>query len=233
MEVLNLSCLSYHNIDVENIRIALNLSTVDIIDVDNIDAMLEEYTIICINSTNVYIIFRGTDSIRDCITDLNVTRTNTPYGEIHSGFLNVYDTIHNNIKNKIIELNKDNTIKTITFSGHSMGGALATIASIMIDIDEIIIYCITFGSPRVGDIKFSQLHHDKLKNNSIRYVHSGDLIPHLPIKLRFKHVKNKIYVDSTTILSRIINRIISHKFPHEINSYRDEYIKKYKYNLKI
>uniref|UniRef100_A0A7E4VPQ7 Lipase_3 domain-containing protein n=1 Tax=Panagrellus redivivus TaxID=6233 RepID=A0A7E4VPQ7_PANRE len=71
------------------------------------------------------------------------------------------------------------------FTGHSLGGALASLASSMFAYehptmakpDEV--FLITFGQPRVGNILYAAAH-DKIVPNSWRLVHSHDIVPHLP-----------------------------------------------------
>ena len=84
--------------------------------------------------------FRGTESIDDILTDLNISRVPIDFDfpidlkediYVHRGFLNQFDSIKLNIDQEIIEYYiKDSNKKKIIFSGHSLGGALATIASL-------------------------------------------------------------------------------------------------------
>ncbi|KAL9974502.1 hypothetical protein ACROYT_G011543 [Oculina patagonica] len=72
----------------------------------------------------------------------------------------------------------------IWVTGHSLGAALASLASTWLAYyniappKNIILY--TFGMPRVGDYDYA-LQHDQLVNNSWRVVNDNDLIPHFPI----------------------------------------------------
>jgi triacylglycerol lipase len=61
--------------------------------------------------------------------------------------------------------------KTFYYCGHSLGGALSTIAALTFgamypDARHV---CITFGSPRVGDTVFTDLFH-KHVDESVRCV---------------------------------------------------------------
>ena len=72
----------------------------------------------------------------------------------------------------------------IWVTGHSLGGAMASLASTWLAYyniaprKNIILY--TFGMPRVGNYHYA-LQHDRLVNNSWRVVNDNDLIPHFPI----------------------------------------------------
>jgi len=71
-----------------------------------------------------------------------------------------------------------------TFTGHSLGGALATLAAFRTvsekwaKSEEVLVY--TFGQPRVGSYSFATAYNH-LVPNSYRVVNAGwDLIPHIP-----------------------------------------------------
>jgi predicted lipase len=51
----------------------------------------------------------------------------------------------------------------------------------------------TFGSPRVGNNKFSQFF-STIIGNSFRVVHYRDIVPHLPPKdLGFHHISREVF----------------------------------------
>ena len=68
-------------------------------------------------------------------------------------------------------------------TGHSLGGALASLASTALLHDgsttksKLLMY--TFGQPRVGDYQYA-LRHDKLVPISFRVTHYRDVVVHLP-----------------------------------------------------
>ncbi|KAI6190617.1 Lipase-like protein [Aphelenchoides bicaudatus] len=73
---------------------------------------------------------------------------------------------------------------TVSFTGHSLGGALAALASMrtvlerLRDSSQIRLY--TFGEPRVGNHKFA-VEHDRLVPYSFRVINRNDIVPHLPL----------------------------------------------------
>ncbi|XP_071177791.1 lipase ZK262.3-like [Mytilus edulis] len=75
-------------------------------------------------------------------------------------------------------------------TGHSLGGAIASIASARllydgkIRNDKIALY--TFGMPRVGDRQYA-LDHNRLVNNSWRVIHRNDPVPHYPVSTGFSN----------------------------------------------
>ncbi|OZC12580.1 triacylglycerol lipase [Onchocerca flexuosa] len=79
-----------------------------------------------------------------------------------------------------------NNTRPIIFTGHSLGGSLASLASSHFayfyasrGIDSADIRLITFGEPRTGNRDYAYAH-DILVPVSFRVVHRGDLVPHLP-----------------------------------------------------
>jgi hypothetical protein len=95
---------------------------------------------------------------------------------VHDGFYEIYITLQQRLKDILSSYN--NIEPTIVFTGHSLGGALATLAfyDFLPQYPEAILY--TFASPRVGNIQFSNF----LMNNSqyFRIYNTEDIIPQLP-----------------------------------------------------
>ncbi|VDM53837.1 unnamed protein product [Angiostrongylus costaricensis] len=75
----------------------------------------------------------------------------------------------------------------VLFTGHSLGGALASLASIVFAHRHpalqymlfLRINLVTFGQPRVGNYEYAEAH-SRLVPNSWRIVHKYDLVAHLP-----------------------------------------------------
>ncbi|RCN25095.1 triacylglycerol lipase [Ancylostoma caninum] len=71
----------------------------------------------------------------------------------------------------------------VTFTGHSLGGALAAVAAARTVAEglrpghQLTVY--TFGEPRVGNVDFAK-SFDELIPNSYRVVFGKDIVPHMP-----------------------------------------------------
>ena len=136
------------------------------------------------------ITFRGTESMRDVLTDLNIIQVKMPIKHmiekdqpVHWGFYNQFKELKPDL-DEIIEKYRDETNslnKEIVFSGHSLGGALATISALNYGMEypDTQVNCVTFGSPRVGDEKFAKYFNIIVKN-SYRFVNDNDPIPCIP-----------------------------------------------------
>ncbi|WP_228036039.1 hypothetical protein [Microcystis sp. LEGE 00066] len=84
-------------------------------------------------------------------------------------------------KTIIDELNNDSSISSIYISGHSLGAALATIATYHLaqKINHPI-YLYSFASPRVGNDAFEQNLKEKTNVKCYRLANSEDSVPNVP-----------------------------------------------------
>ncbi len=123
--------------------------------------------------------FRGTEVSKreDMKIDIEATRVSVLDGRIHAGFRIAYESVAKEIEASILKL-KDTPLY---ITGHSLGAALATVATQRLEhnprIREIIAACYTFGSPRVGDS-----HYDiEFKSPIYRVVNTTDIVTIIPL----------------------------------------------------
>ena len=142
-----------------------------------------------VNDSCVIVAFRGTRvpglqdvqsfeeslslSLQDVVIDARFPPADFKDGRVHGGMLEVYEMMAPDVASTLqAQTQKDN--RAVWFTGHSLGGALATLAAA--DYGDFQgLY--TFGSPRVGDAAF-------LANLSgkpcYRHVHHDDFVARLP-----------------------------------------------------
>ncbi|MBW4477336.1 MAG: 50S ribosome-binding GTPase [Tolypothrix brevis GSE-NOS-MK-07-07A] len=98
-------------------------------------------------------------------------------GEIHLGFALLMEEILPKIQSEIEQLKPHK----ICLTGHSLGGALATLAAYRLRKQgfSIPISIYTFGAPRVGDSAFASKYEDS-KVLHFRIENKNDIVPHLP-----------------------------------------------------
>jgi triacylglycerol lipase len=121
--------------------------------------------------------FRGTETLQDRHTDSKVKRAPLPEVPgvlVHSGFLELFQRCRKEIEAAVDAHVPSNLGLYIT--GHSMGGALAQIASAVLERDNLAA-CYTFGSPRVGTRGFDR----QVKCPHYRVVNNWDLVPSIPL----------------------------------------------------
>lgn len=123
--------------------------------------------------------FRGTEISKkqDIAIDTKALKVSVLDGRIHSGFRIAYDSVAEEIERSVLKLKG----MPLYITGHSLGAALATVATQRLEhnltIREMIAACYTFGSPRVGD-----QHYDiEFKAPIYRVVNSTDIVTVIPL----------------------------------------------------
>lgn len=128
--------------------------------------------------------FRGTEQkFKDLKTDIDfrmiwiaVNKYNDQIN-VHEGFYKAFISIWASIKKELDKLDCP-----VFYTGHSLGGALATLAAY--ELPPKALY--TFGSPRVGDKNFAMAVCDKVEH--YRIVDDIDIVPDLPpFELGYRH----------------------------------------------
>ena len=126
--------------------------------------------------------FRGTepDRLRDIKADAKATQTTCPTGgRVHSGFKEQYDDVASRVEDLLD--NADIKGKPLFIAGHSLGGAVATIAARRLTAEHRVAACYTYGSPRVGTEDWVS----QIKTPIYRIVNSADPVPMVPFSGTF------------------------------------------------
>jgi predicted lipase len=136
------------------------------------------------------------------MTDVNIAKVKYPKvkrwffkPKIHKGFHQAYQSVKNEAL-EIVEKELSKRLYSIYCTGHSLGGALATIMAL--DLRKklripVVVY--TYGSPKVGNRWFARFFNKNIKN-SYRLVNEEDPFPQLP-GLTYKHVKKYALIDDS------------------------------------
>jgi triacylglycerol lipase len=88
--------------------------------------------------------------------------------------------------------------QTLWVTGHSLGGALATlaVAKLRMEEDRCVNGLYTFGSPRVGDRIFARNFNMEF-NAAYRIVNNNDVVTRVPARLMmYSHVGQFLYIDT-------------------------------------
>ncbi|VDL77660.1 unnamed protein product [Nippostrongylus brasiliensis] len=148
----------------------------------------ECWSIVATKDDWIVIAFRGTRTKIQLITELIETMSEPKKklragGSVQHYFYIALQAIWNELYAVIQKLRKTYPTYKILFTGHSLGGALASLASTVFAhrhpalSDRI--HLITYGQPRVGNFEYA-VTHSQLVPNSWRIVHKYDLVAHLP-----------------------------------------------------
>ncbi|MDA1349188.1 MAG: lipase family protein, partial [Chloroflexi bacterium] len=120
--------------------------------------------------------FRGTErKVQDWKTDLKARKTIMRLSGIpvHQGFWEAFNLVRPKISSDLAPL--IDAGYTLYMTGHSLGGALALIATREIGSDSTGA-CYTFGQPRVSGYGFAQ----QIKTPIYRVVNASDIVPRVP-----------------------------------------------------
>jgi triacylglycerol lipase len=138
----------------------------------------------------VIVAFRGTqpDQWSDVLDDALFRQEPWEHGpgHVHRGFKAALERVWPAMNPKLEELGAS---RTVWFSGHSLGAALATLAAARFPNTSGVV---TLGSPRVGDVTFVAEFDRRFSGRSLRYVNDSDIVTHVPppifLPFRYDHV---------------------------------------------
>jgi hypothetical protein len=146
--------------------------------------------LIASNDRFAIVVMRGTepDQPKDFLTDLNLLHTEADDGgQVHLGFKAALDEVWGEMKPHLDALASEG--RTIWFTGHSLGAALAVLAADRFG-NAAGVY--TFGSPRVGDAGF----RSRYRQPTYRIVNNTDVVTELPPPVFYRHVGQLSYFGS-------------------------------------
>ena len=174
---------------------------------------------------DAFFIFRGTtmaNNKADVISDARIGSQKSETGtSVHIGFNEILKSMLTDIR-EFLNANKSQITGTIHCIGHSLGGAVATLAADWLKSQTgrtIKLY--TYGQPRVGMLFFSTKLTAKLGAENIhRVFHTTDPVPMVPI---FPYVHNPCPGNGHLINSTHL--IISGE-AHKMASYANDVAKK-------
>ena len=114
------------------------------------------------------------------------------FAAVHAGFATAYASVAARVLRAIIRL-RQISARPVFLTGHSLGGALATICAldvwIKLRVSRRNILVSTFGAPRVGNSQFARVYNSTIALHW-RVVLGPDLVTNLP-KFSYQHVGKK------------------------------------------
>lgn len=136
----------------------------------------------------IIVAYRGTKNVKQLVEEALVSLAfpKQPFeagGRVQVYFYNAHLKLYNKTKYHVIGLQSKYPDYRILVLGHSLGGAIASLASASLVYENITqsnrLTLYTFGMPRVGNQQYARAH-DRLVPNSYRLVHYRDIVVHLP-----------------------------------------------------
>ena len=158
------------------------------------------------NDRTIVVAFRGTETknLQDWRTDLKAGFTPECGGNVHCGFQGAVNHIWESLVVTILQFRTNN--QNLVLTGHSLGGALATLSAIrLVKAGQAVDALYSYGSPRVGNRAFRSEFNAVLLDRTFRFVNDEDGVARLPLKaLGYCHVGQKFYFDRSGDLKHTI-----------------------------
>lgn len=168
---------------------------------------------------SAFICFRGTKQLRDLVVDFLFWPCYRPLR--HFGFGRSWRSV----EDQVAEWLDGQRGRTVHFSGHSLGGAIATVAAYELSDDVNVGSLTTFGGPRVFFFTGLSRPRDRLSGISQRFVNSSDIVPRaLPALLGYRHLgrqRSAADPDAPSVVDKmlqVMNGLSNTALPHEPHS---------------
>lgn len=162
--------------------VPLDYQIVDTIEARSISEVWERFGFILESPQEIIVAFRGTSSMTDWMSNVMASQERFKYIKedtlTHRGFTNIYSSARDGIISTLAKLSPD---KTLYITGHSLGGALATLCAIDLaaNTSHTSPNLFTYGSPRVGDPDFTNVFKQYVRKSS-RYANLFDVVTYAP-----------------------------------------------------
>ena len=169
------------------------------------------------NNKFVIVSFRGTEELTDFVADARANQVPDvgKRGKLHSGFAAAFsESVSTELKKAVSNLTKEG--QGIWVTGHSLGGALATLAAAELTFAGLKLQGVyTFGQPRVCDPHFAEAYDKELGDRHFRFVNNNDIVTNVPPEsvtirkhvLSYRHVGQRIYIKTSGQLTDDISRL--------------------------
>lgn len=131
-----------------------------------------------------WIVFGGSESVEDWKTNFNALwhtpsyKTSVAGVKIHAGFQSQWAAAKEDVFSRLTSL-KGKGVKEVFLAGHSLGGAVATVAAAEIQtaFPDIAVQLITYGAPMCGNSAFGDNINGLMSSRITRVIQSGDPVP--------------------------------------------------------
>ncbi|KAF2653939.1 alpha/beta-hydrolase [Lophiostoma macrostomum CBS 122681] len=159
---------------------------------------------VAVDHTNslVVVAFRGSSSVKNWFTNLDFKLTNTDLCDgctAHNGFWQSWVDSRDDILGAIKNYKTAYPGYKLVSTGHSLGGAIATLSAAQLRHDGYDVALYTFGAPRIAGTKLSSYITNQPGGN-YRVTHWNDPVPNLPpIAMGFVHVSPEYYINKPNL----------------------------------
>ncbi len=183
------------------------------------------------NSNNMLVAFRGSEPIvEDWLSNIQFVTDPGPFknSKVHEGFQDALFPVLMQLTYALKQFEKTN--QKIWVTGHSLGGALASLfAAMVLERGLPLTGVYTYAAPRVGDKTFEKAMDTHVRNAGAlnwRIVNEGDLVPHLPPEPWFSHAGTRVLLQMDDTTTTDLDTWV--KFKHDISDWFSKFKKKIK-----
>ncbi|KAK5315595.1 hypothetical protein LTR70_006679 [Exophiala xenobiotica] len=159
---------------------------------------------VAVDDTNKLIVlsYRGTTSLDNWIQNVNIdfdTFAACSGCQAHRGFLSSWRDSKDQVAAALSQAKSNHPDYSIIFTGHSLGGAIATIAAADLRQQGYNVALYTYGSPMVGNPAFANFVTGQNGGN-YRVTHAADAVPKLPgYLLNYRHVSPEYWITTPSL----------------------------------
>jgi hypothetical protein len=139
--------------------------------------------------------------LQGALEDINSASSVNEKPAVHAGFLRAYLSVRQSVADVTKQIiGGDGSDWKIYMTGHSLGGALATLSTVDISrrFASASVTAYSFGSPRVGNKAFVDLYNS-LNGDSFRIVNDQDIVARMPRTVQqvldYDHVGRTVVMD--------------------------------------
>jgi predicted lipase len=153
------------------------------------------------SQSSIFVSFRGTSNAQNWLIDLDIAQSDYPLCDgckVHAGFYKAEQSVISDIIYQVQQLKSKYTSYAVVVTGHSLGGALATLTALDLQnagISNIRLF--NYGSPRIGDEAFASYASNFLSDKN-RVTHHKDIVPHVPLG-RYTHISGEWFEENDSI----------------------------------
>jgi hypothetical protein len=169
---------------------AMDIEHMEFIDSSKQANMEDAQLYVWMKNRVVTVAFRGSSSVKDVVTDLDTLTYSfeKPGVRVHEGFYKQFKAIEPQLSQFLAQRNGQ--FDRILFTGHSLGGALASIAAAhythQLPTTKVAVH--TFGCPRVGNKAFCRFYSE-LVSEHWRVINKDDPAALYPMGWHYYHIQ--------------------------------------------
>ncbi|SPQ21833.1 ae368ab0-4aa7-4557-9d60-651608c7a28b [Thermothielavioides terrestris] len=152
-------------------------------------------------SQQIVVSFRGTTSVQNWIADLTFVQVPcdlTPGCLVHTGFWGSWGEVAARTLAAVRDAKAAHPAYSVIVTGHSLGGAVATLAAAYLRRAGFAADLYTYGSPRIGNAAFVEFVTAQ-PGGEYRVTHTDDPVPRLPpLVANYRHTSPEYWISSTS-----------------------------------